>query len=432
MAMKMNSRFLPLRHGAAPVLYALALGLSLSAGAEPVAVGALVDEALAHNPDLLAARLEFDAARERRAPAGALEDPMLEAGVQNAALPFSLRREDMTMTMLGLSQKLPYPGKRALREAVASAEADASGHAVAEARLRLVRDVHLAYEDLRLADRSAAIVAHTQETLRVLAASAASRYALGQGRQGDAWMAGTRGAELGRELLRLRTERATAEAELRRLLGRTDATHIEPIAHPLVAEAAPAAPGVRPQLAALEALESRGALAVALAEREYYPDIEVRLGYGHRERSLEGMPRDDVVSLTFAVNLPLWRRDRLQPRVAEARAERARAAALAASQRLETRASLERETARIAEARDTEALVRTTLRPQARAAADSARAAWESGTGSLAEVLEALLREYDSDLLEATAEAAAARARAEIAYLGGVAPDVAPSEGHAP
>src|SRR3972149_7440472 len=81
------------------------------------ALGTLVAEALQNNPELRAAAKEIEAANQRVRPAGALEDPMLEAGFINLPIE-SLRfnREDMTMKMLGLSQKLPYPGKRALRE----------------------------------------------------------------------------------------------------------------------------------------------------------------------------------------------------------------------------------------------------------------------------------------------------------------------------
>ena len=94
----------------------------------------LLSEAVANNPELAAARSERDAAQQRIAPAGALEDPMLELGVINAPLdPLSLRREDMTMKMLGLSQKLPFAGKRDLRRAVATADADSMELAVQEA-----------------------------------------------------------------------------------------------------------------------------------------------------------------------------------------------------------------------------------------------------------------------------------------------------------
>ena len=51
---------------------------------------------------------------------GESADDMLEAGIINAPLDsLSLRREEMTMKMLGLGQKLPFPGKRDLRGSAA-------------------------------------------------------------------------------------------------------------------------------------------------------------------------------------------------------------------------------------------------------------------------------------------------------------------------
>lgn len=415
------------RRVAAHIALLAGFGLAPSAPAigspatPPTPLEALVAEALARNPEIRAARLDHEAALARRAPARALDDPMLEAGVVNAALPFSLRRDDMTMQMLGLSQKLPFPGKRGLREAVAGANADAIGFAVAETTNRVLRDLRLAYDDLRLADRTLELTEQAQETLRTLAALATARYALGRATQADALQAATRSAEAQRDLVRIHAERSSAESELRRLTAREDAAPIMPM--PAVAPApftGDSGDGMaRPQLAALHAMESRGELELALAERDYYPDVELRLGYGHRERSLDGLPRDDVVTMTVAVNLPLWRKERLAPRVAEARALRARAAAMAEEQRLETRAGLEQQRARATQAYQTSTLYRSTLLPQARAAAAAARVAWESGAGDFSAVLDATMREYDAALAEATAAVAYDRAAAEIDFLNG-------------
>jgi len=92
--------------------------LALQQRATPLAQ--LVAEALQNNPEIQAARKEREAASQRVAPAGSLDDPMLEAGVINLPTD-SLRfdREDMTMKMIGLSQRFPYPGKRGLRQDVA-------------------------------------------------------------------------------------------------------------------------------------------------------------------------------------------------------------------------------------------------------------------------------------------------------------------------
>ena len=117
----------------------------------PTPLATLIDEATLANPAIRAARQEAQAAEQRIAPAGALNDPMLEVGVLNLPInSFNFRQDDMTMKMIGLGQRLPYPGKRRLREEVAEQDADAIQHRYRETVNRMVRNVRVAYYDLAL------------------------------------------------------------------------------------------------------------------------------------------------------------------------------------------------------------------------------------------------------------------------------------------
>jgi outer membrane protein TolC len=166
----------------------------------------LLAEALQHNPELAAARAGSEAAQQRVSYAAALEDPMLEAGIVNAPLPFSLRREDMTMKMLGLAQKLPFPGKRALRHDVAAADASSIAHAVDETADRVLRDVRAAYGELQLDTTARSLVSDTLVTLQQLESVAEARIASGQATQGDALQAQIELVTMQQELLRLDQE----------------------------------------------------------------------------------------------------------------------------------------------------------------------------------------------------------------------------------
>ncbi len=396
----------------------------------------LIDEALRHNSEIAAARAEGDAAQQRIAPARALEDPMLETGIVNAPLPFSLRREDMTMKMLGLSQKLPYPGKRDLRHDVAVADATSVSHAVDETANRVVRDVRVAYDELRLSVTSQGLVTATLDTLQQLVAIAEARYAVNQATQSDALQAQIQVVRMQQELLRLGQEETTRRSELRKLLGRHDEDTASITPTRAVLLELPAAPEAlqkaaqeqRPQLKSLAALIDKSNREVELARREYYPDFEVRFGYGQRDRTLDGMPRDDMITLTVAVNLPLWRKSRLEPRVAEATAMRRQAISLADGQHLETRAALEREIASERQQRESARLYRGTLMPQTDAAFDSALAAYRVGRVDFLTLLEARMRVYETGLGEAEAIAGHNKAVAEIDFLTGRAPGTAPLE----
>jgi outer membrane protein TolC len=382
----------------------------------------LLEEALANSPELAAARNERDAAQQRISPAGALEDPMLEFGVVNAPLdPIDLRREDMTMKMLGLTQKLPFPGKRDLRRAVASADATSLDLAVQETTNRLLRDVRVAYAELSSNAESQRIVGRAEAALEQLVATARSRYDVGQAAQIDVLDAQTELERLSVRRLQLATQNAGLQSELRRLLGRIDtATKINPRAPALVSvDTADLVTDARPQLLALQALVERNSRSIELAEREYYPDFDVTLQYGQRDRTPDGMPRDDMVSLIVGLNLPIWRKSRLEPQLAEARSMRDQAQSMLAAQQLETRAALETQLALEERLRQTVQIYESSLLPQVRAAATSALTAYRVGNVDFLTLRQAQLREFEASTELAEAIANQNKAAAEIELLVG-------------
>lgn len=393
----------------------------------PSQLTALVAEALANNPEIAAAQSELDAAQQRTTAAGALDDPMIETGVINAPLgSLSLRREEMTMKMLGLGQKLPFPGKRGLRRAVAAADARSIDLAVQETINRVKRDVHIAYEDLAFNEEARRIVLRTLSTLEQLIAIARARYGVGQAVQSDVLDAQVERERLGVELLKLTGENAVLQSDLRRLLGRAGPTTQIGVAAPQLAADPGRDSGVppienRPQLLALQALVERNTRSIDLAQREYYPDFDVKLQYGQRERGPDGMPRDDMVTLTVGLNLPIWRKAKLEPLVAEARAMRRQAQSALLAQQLETQAARDAQMALARQWRATAELYQSTLLPQVRAAVTSAFAAYRVGRVDFLTLRQAQLREYEvsTGLAEAIANHNKALAEIELVVGGG-------------
>jgi outer membrane protein TolC len=232
--------------------------------------------------------------------------------------------------------------------------------------------------------------------------------------------------------LELEQEASTLQAEIRRLLGRpVDAAPVVAEAPALLPTPEPAAQlreaalANRPRLQALQAVVERNARTVDLMRREYYPDFDVRLLYGQRDRAPDGMPRDDMVSLTVGVNLPIWRKSRLEPQVAEARAMRSQADSMLAAERLETLAALDAQLANARQWRSTAALYRDTVLPEVNAAVTSALAAYRVGRVDFLTLRQAELRVLE--VATALAEAIAQHnvAVAEIDLLTGRRPALA-------
>jgi outer membrane protein TolC len=392
----------------------------------PPALRRFIEEALHQNPDIRAAEQERLAARNRIAPAGALEEPMLEAGLLNVPTgTWSLRAEEMTMKMLGLSQRLPYPGKRRLRADVASFDADVLTFGFQETRNRVTREVRVAYYDLALVDASARIVLNNRAVLEQVLRTAEAPYAAGQATQADVLKAQTQLGRMLDELLRLERDRPTAEAELIRAIGRF-------VSAPIRAELPPVqapewqpnrlyeqALAHRPQLRGLEAAIARAQAAIDLARKDYYPDFDVRLSYGQRDRAPDGMRRDDMVSLTVAINLPIWREARLDPRVAESIAVRDQSQLVYQAQLNELRMRLRQQVAAAEQSLKSVQLYDTAILPQARLAVEAAFAAYRVNRIEILSLLDSQMTVFGYELSRAQAQATFSKALAEIDLLVG-------------
>ena len=393
-------------------------------------LASLVSEALENNPEIRAALRERDAASQRIAPAAALDDPVLEAGVINVPLASSpFNREDMTMKMIGLSQRLPFPGKRGLREAVAAKDAEGVGYGYQETLNRVVRDVKIAYFDLGLTLQRTRLVEKNKLILEDLLHIAEKHYGVGLGSQADALRAQTQVSRMLDELLKLARERPTVEAELIRVLGR-NAIVTPPVPElPQLREETLSLEALRetamtqrPQLLALQSIVARNEKALELARKNYYPDFDIRLAYGQRNSMLDGTSRPDMVTLTVAVNLPVWRENKLAPRVAEALAKRDQAQSMYEAQRNEVAASLRQQMALAEQNLQSARLYQTAILPQARLTVESAMSAYQVNRVDFLTLLDSQMTVFNYEISLATAMAGYNKALAEIDLLIGKPP----------
>ncbi len=392
-----------------------------------VSLKTLVDEALRNNPELRAAGKEAEAAGARVRPAGALEDPMVEAGLLNVPIqPWRLNREDMTMKMLGLSQKLPYPGKRSLREQVAAKDAESAKYGLQETGNRVVREVKLAYYELALAEETIRLLNNNRLILEQFLRIAESRYGVGQAPQADVLKAQAQLSRVNEELLRMERERPVVQAELARLLGRRAEPAPIDVALPDVGDQAldantlaEAALRERPQLLGLKSVIERSTKTLELARKEAQPDFDLRFSYGQREKNPLGVPREDVVSLTVAMNLPVWRKDKIEPRIAEAEAMREQAEEMQRAQQNEVTAKMRQQAAVAEQSRKSVRLYDSSILPQARLAVEAALSAYKVSRVDVLTLLDSQMTLYNDQISRAKEAVNFNKALAEIDLLAG-------------
>jgi outer membrane protein TolC len=423
--------------GSTPTIAAAGYSLAPQTGDAPTPLAMLIDEALRTNPEIRAARRDAEAAEQRVAPAGALDDPMLEVGVLNLPVnSFSFRQDDMTMKMIGVGQRLPYPGKRRLREEVAAEDAEASRQRIQEAVNRTVRDVRVAYYALALNATVTGLTARNRDTLEQLVRIAQAKYAVGQGNQADVLKGELQRSRMAEELIRLAREQKEAAGELDAALGRPPGHRtVVPESLALANAAVPAsgreqeAIAAQPQLLGLQSRIVRSQKAVALAEKDYYPDFDVKFAYGQRDRAPDGSYRSDMLIFTVAINLPLWRSSKLEPQVAEAQAMRMQALDLYDARRNDILMQLHHAAAAAEQSLASARLYQSTILPQAQLAVEASLAAYRADRLDFLDVLDSQMTVFNAEIAYANAVAGYNKALAEIDMLSGAPSDGAPVRG---
>jgi len=273
-----------------------------------------VAQALAGNPGIAEIKARAEALAAVPAQEGTLPDPSLNFDMLNVPVnSFSLRREDMTMMEVGISQTIPFPGKLGLREKAAQHEALAAADSVDEARLRLARDVKQAWWRLFYYDRALNVTADAEKFFQQLVDLAQARYRVGQGAQADVLMVKLELSRLKDEKLELIGMRHGESNQFNVLLNRTPETPVR-----IAPQATVSFPDVRgenlqtqagernPRFAQRHEMLDAAKTRVDLAEKDYYPDFTVGAGYAVRQDTPAGESRSDFASIRLSVNLPVY------------------------------------------------------------------------------------------------------------------------------
>ena len=175
----------------------------------------------------------------------------------------------------------------------------------------------------------------------------------------------------------------------------------------------------RPQLLALQSMIARNEKALELARKNYYPDLDVRMSYGQRDNMLDGTKRPDMVTLTVAVNLPVWRENKLEPRVQKPLATRDQARSMYQAQRNEVSAQLRQQMATAEQNLKSARLYQTAILPQARLTVESALAAYRVNRVDFLTLLDSQMTVFNYEISLAQATASYNKALAEIDLLTG-------------
>jgi cobalt-zinc-cadmium efflux system outer membrane protein len=386
----------------------------VSAPADDGTLAALVEEALARNPDLRAAEEALRAARERPGQASALADPALGVTYTNDGWSPSLGGMPDTTLAVMLSQDLPYPGKRRLRGEISALAADEVAQQVERMRMGVAASVRRAYYGLLQARAVAGLTVEQADVWRQIEGVARARYSVGQGNQQDVLRTQVELTRVGQVMAEQESETAIRLAEINRLLDRPADTTVpapgtldevgEPDGLALELERLRA---TSPEVAAARVALDRARLAVDLAKRDYRPDFAVSGGYMNRG----GL--DPMWQAGVSVTLP-FNRKRRAGAVAEAEALLAAARSRAAAVDLQLRLRTQERLAQLDATRKITVLYREGIVPQDRMSVEAAIASYQAGRVPFVTVLEALTTLYGDRVALVRLLAGQSRIRASL------------------
>lgn len=286
-----------------------------------------IREALARNPAIRRAIRDVQALGYRVPQVTSLDDPMVN---------FVPPTGDMVQTaagmmdgIVGVTQKIPFPGKLGRRGRIAEYAVRMALDTLADVRIRTVAEVQKVYYRYYLADVSIQITQESEQLLEQIRDVAAARYRAGTATQQDVLRTEVELYGLTNELITLRQRRATATALLNTLVNRrVDAPLPPPAPFELAAvewrlpEAMARAVESNPRLARLQDQIMRDLEVLGLARLDYFPDLTV--GYSYTFIAGAGVSPvasgDDAWNLALGLNLPIWWQ-RLRARVLEGNAQ---------------------------------------------------------------------------------------------------------------
>ncbi len=350
----------------------------------------LIQDVLARNPELVAARKQWEAATNRIAQARSLDDPVLSVQLWNIPQPFKATQADNTI--FGLSQNLPFPGKLALKADVASRSAEMTEQSVRAKERELVARLKRDYYDLFVAQKAIQIHHEQVDLLRQFVAIANAKFRGGMGSQADVLKAQVELSLLLQHLPVLEQRRKTAEAMLNTLLDRNPASPLgiaqEPAQLPLeksVDDLHLLALSDRPEIKAAELEVQRNEQSHTLAQRQYYPDFNVAFQRFQNFQANDGFGAYVAMSIPFS----FWTKAKYDAGVQEAAA--AVAVARAQQHTLEnlTRFQINDLLAKLRATDQAATLYRTTILPQAEQSLEAARVGYRAGKAGFLDLIDA-------------------------------------------
>jgi cobalt-zinc-cadmium efflux system outer membrane protein len=346
-----------------------------------------IQVAMEHTPRLRAYQGRIQAASGRARQAGPWSNPELELAVEDWPVSKGSGFSDAKQT-LGISQTLPFPGKKPLDKQIGGAGVKLSEAELALRRTELIRDVKASFFRVLTSERLVRVSAQLVAVAESSATTARKRVEAGATPYQEQLRAEIQLEQARAALIEVRRDQMRERQNFAGLLGRPDMKEtplqgslVETPSVEMLEATASAALARHPSLGGAQANLTRSELEARRSRLEPYPDVKVGLEGGRM-----GETGAAIIGLRFSLPLPVIDRSRGRQEEAQANVGVAEAELEAA------RLDLEREWAhaqqRYRTAAEQVASYRDRLLPKAEEALTLVRRGFEEGKFGFIDLLD--------------------------------------------
>ena len=274
----------------------------------------LLKEATEKNPEIIAAKKKWQSAQDIIGARGALPDPQLSF---NQYVESVETRVGPIKRTYGLKQKLPFYGKRGLKTEIATKEAEALKASYETVRQEVVRHVKIAYYDLFYLSKIIDITDSEKDILKRFEQIATIKYETGKGSQQNILKVQVEISRVEDRRLTLLNRKKTAATRLNALLDRSSDHSLKKPVQPefrdffyIKQQLIRIARDHSPELKIGDARIEKSDRALALAKKDYYPDLTVGANYIEIDEGplMVNDNGQDAFNVVLSINVPLWRK----------------------------------------------------------------------------------------------------------------------------
>jgi len=354
----------------------------------------LISQAMERNPDIIAAHNKWLSAKEVIEANRALPDPQFS---YTYFLDSVETRVGPQKNIYGISQKIPFYGKRNLMAEIAAKEADALKATHDAVKQEVVRQVKITFYDLFYLSTIIDITHNEKDILKRFEQIALIKYETGKGSQQDVLKVQVEINRLKDQLLSLVNMKQTMATRLNILLDRPPDHQMGELVKPkfrnfffIEKDLVRMARDNSPELKSGSAWVEKSNSALNLVKKDYYPDLTIGANYIEVDEGPLNVSDNgkDASNIMLSINIPLWQTKRSSKVESASKMVQAQRHAY---QGLLNRMLFEIEDNlfKIQTARKTSELYQNVLIPQAEQSVKSAEAGYITGIGNFLDLLDA-------------------------------------------